>query len=306
MGRALPLREVFSGIFGSISVTASMSLTIPQLLANYRVASADGLSTTFLTMWLVGDACNLLGALCTQLAPTATILASCLFILDSLLLIQTFYYNVKNSRYINGFTKASSVNSTRLPIGESEDTISEPSEAEPLLGARRISFTSFPHGPPVPPVGKAISVACDTSESRLWLHNVLGLLAVYSIGTCGWFVSYGTGIWDAAEPDLPKPPAGKMPLHTIGPLLGYASAALYLCAEIPQILKNYNAKSCEGLSLLFFMFSFTNNLMYGLSLLVYSQEKDYLINALPWLLGSLGAMMEDATVFAQFQLYRTG
>ena len=59
-----------------------------------------------------------------------------------------------------------------------------------------------------------------------------------------------------------------------------------------------------GLSLLFFLLSLTGNLAYGLSLMAYSQERDYLLNALPWLLGSLGTMVEDATIFVQFRLYR--
>lgn len=58
-----------------------------------------------------------------------------------------------------------------------------------------------------------------------------------------------------------------------------------------------------GLSLLFFLLSLTGNLTYGVSLIAYSQDKDYLLNALPWLLGSLGTMVEDATIFIQFRLY---
>lgn len=52
------------------------------------------------------------------------------------------------------------------------------------------------------------------------------------------------------------------------------------------------------------MLSLTGNLTYGLSLMAYSQDREYLLNALPWLLGSLGTMVEDATIFVQFRLYR--
>lgn len=37
--------------------------------------------------------------------------------------------------------------------------------------------------------------------------------------------------------------------------------------------------------------------------MAYSQEKDYFIRALPWLLGSLGTMVEDCVIFVQFRLY---
>lgn len=76
-------------------------------------------------------------------------------------------------------------------------------------------------------------------------------------------------------------------------------------ARIPQILKNYREKSCEGLALLFFMLSMVGNLTYGISLVAYSQDKDYLLNALPWLIGSLGTIAEDLIIFAQFRLYAT-
>ena len=42
---------------------------------------------------------------------------------------------------------------------------------------------------------------------------------------------------------------------------------------------------------------------YGLSLVAYSQERDYLITALPWLLGSLGTVVEDSIIFVQFRIY---
>jgi len=38
---------------------------------------------------------------------------------------------------------------------------------------------------------------------------------------------------------------------------------LYLGARLPQIAKNYREKSCEGLSLLFFILSVIGNLTYG-------------------------------------------
>lgn len=58
-----------------------------------------------------------------------------------------------------------------------------------------------------------------------------------------------------------------------------------------------------GLALLFFLLSLTGNLTYGASLVAYSQDGAYLLKALPWLLGSLGTIAEDAIIFVQFQLY---
>lgn len=76
-------------------------------------------------------------------------------------------------------------------------------------------------------------------------------------------------------------------------------------ARIPQIIKNYREKSCEGLALLFFLLSLTGNFTYGASVIAYSQDGDYVLRALPWLLGSLGTMVEDCIIFVQFRIYST-
>ena len=68
-------------------------------------------------------------------------------------------------------------------------------------------------------------------------------------------------------------------------------------------MKNYREKSCEGLALLFFLLSLTGNFTYGASLIAYSQSPKYIMTALPWLLGSLGTIVEDFVIFVQFRLY---
>jgi solute carrier family 66 (lysosomal lysine-arginine transporter), member 1 len=58
-----------------------------------------------------------------------------------------------------------------------------------------------------------------------------------------------------------------------------------------------------GLALLFFLLSLVGNLTYGLSVFSYSQDAEYLITATPWLLGSLGTIVEDCIIFYQFRIY---
>jgi len=45
------------------------------------------------------------------------------------------------------------------------------------------------------------------------------------------------------------------------------------------------------------------NATYGASILAHSLEKDYIWTNLPWLIGSLGTMAEDAIIFLQFRMY---
>jgi hypothetical protein len=40
-----------------------------------------------------------------------------------------------------------------------------------------------------------------------------------------------------------------------------------------------------------------------MSVFSYSQEPGYIIKAIPWLVGSLGTMVEDCIIFYQFRIY---
>ncbi|ORY67314.1 PQ loop repeat-domain-containing protein [Pseudomassariella vexata] len=290
------VNQALSGIFGSISLTAWICLLIPQLLTNYRAKSAEGLSMAFLAVWLFGDIANLSGALATGLAPTATALAAYFCFSDIVLITQCLYYNTLNARRARQ---------------RAQSTATNESEEEPLLRRRRTSSTGLPGSHRrnsvrhedlgFDPIACIVTGEDETPGSNLWLNNALAIAAVHIVGAAGWFVSYRVGAWDG--PDTPDEPATESPIAVLGMALGYLSALCYLCARIPQIIKNYREKSCEGLALLFFLLSLTGNLTYGLSVFSYSQEPTYIVKAVPWLLGSLGTMVEDFVIFYQFRIY---
>ncbi|KAK1452659.1 hypothetical protein CCUS01_10700 [Colletotrichum cuscutae] len=312
------VEEALSGIFGSISLTAWICLLLPQLLTNYKSQSADGLSMGFLIIWLIGDVTNLMGALFTHLAPTAVALASYFCFADLVLISQCVYYNTKNAR------RASSGRRSSAPVTATGANPTEAREDEPLLSssAQRRRSSSAAAGLPgsqrrhahheessLDPLRKMVTGEDETPDSNPWLHNTLSILAVYLVGAAGWFLSYKAGAWDAPDSDAGagagSPAAADGTWEKIGLALGYFSAVCYLCARIPQIIKNYREKSCEGLALLFFLLSLTGNLTYGASLVAFKQDRAYLLNALPWLLGSLGTMVEDFVIFGQFHMYAT-
>ncbi len=45
------------------------------------------------------------------------------------------------------------------------------------------------------------------------------------------------------------------------------------------------------------------NLTYGAGIILHSLDRDYIITNVPWLIGSLGTMVEDVVIFVQFHLY---
>ncbi|KAF9353083.1 hypothetical protein BGX34_011809, partial [Mortierella sp. NVP85] len=95
------------------------------------------------------------------------------------------------------------------------------------------------------------------------------------------------------------------PAHWIPMLMGWGSAMLYLGSRIPQIYKNWRLKSCEGLSVMMFVFSVFGNVFYVASIFIYSLEINYLIKNMPWWIGSGGTLLFDFTIFFQFYIYRS-
>ncbi|KAG9324396.1 hypothetical protein KVV02_008600 [Mortierella alpina] len=87
-------------------------------------------------------------------------------------------------------------------------------------------------------------------------------------------------------------------------ILGWSSAALYLGSRVPQIYKNWRLRSCEGLSVLMFVFSLLGNTLFIASIFLSSTERSYLIRNMPWWLGSAGTLVFDLIIFIQFFIYK--
>ncbi|KAJ4147848.1 hypothetical protein LMH87_002350 [Akanthomyces muscarius] len=283
---SMPLLEAISGIFGSVSMASWIFLMLPQMFANYKAKSADGLSMAFLVVWMLGDVTNLFGAFFTHLAPTAIALACYFCVADCVLLAQCLYYNSLNRR-----KDARAAARAQAAAADEESPLLSRRSQSP--GRRRASHSSQTKTP----------IGDDVLDTAPWKKNLLSLVVVYVVGFVGWYTSYKAGAWKSDPAPPSDPNEERTTLEIVGLALGYASAFFYLAARLPQIMKNYREKSCEGLSLLFFLLSLTGNATYGISLVTYSQDKKYLLNAVPWLLGSLGTIFEDSVIFVQFHIY---
>ncbi|KAH7389536.1 PQ loop repeat-domain-containing protein [Phaeosphaeria sp. MPI-PUGE-AT-0046c] len=285
----LTAHEALSGVFGSISLASWIFLLVPQLIENYKQGSAEGISLAFLTVWFIGDVTNLIGAVWAGLVPTVIALAIYFCFADLILISQCVYYNLKNSRRARKASTRSndSVEAPLLGRRDSSNIGLPGSHRRDSQASRRRRASSLP------------TIADAEAGGSERVKNALSIAGVCIVGAAGWAIAWRTGVW-APQP-IDQDVETEIALGAL--ILGYASAICYLGARIPQIIKNQREKSCEGLSLLFFILSLLGNATYGAGILFHSQDKEYLLTNLPWLIGSLGTMVEDVTIFIQFRAF---
>lgn len=94
-----------------------------------------------------------------------------------------------------------------------------------------------------------------------------------------------------------------------GFICGYLATAFYLLSRFPQLYKNFQRQSTEGTSYLLFALAMMGNGTYGLSVMLVlpalkGSKRAFIVNHLAWLIGSMGVLVLDFFVTAQFVLYR--
>lgn len=128
------------------------------------------------------------------------------------------------------------------------------------------------------------------------LKNFGYVLCVTLFGVIGYFIS--------AHFESHKKPPTEQPISFWGQINGWLCAILYLASRVPQIKLNYDRKSTDGISLLFFLFAVLGNITYVISILAAGVTKHALILNASWLAGSLGTLFLDFIIFAQFVIYK--
>ncbi|KAM7399519.1 hypothetical protein PAMP_018786 [Pampus punctatissimus] len=104
-------------------------------------------------------------------------------------------------------------------------------------------------------------------------------------------------------------PAISKSVEITGYICGYLASIFYLCSRFPQLYKNFQRQSTEGTSYLLFALAMMGNGTYGLSVVVVlpalrGSKQTFIIKHLAWLIGSLGVLILDFFVTAQFIMYR--
>ena len=327
--------EALSGICGSISIACWVVVFSPQIVENFRRASADGLSVVFIIVWLAGDVFNILGAILQGVLPTMIILAVYYTLADIVLLGQVFYYrgftisdaikNPEENHHVSAQDETqpllSNGNDEHLRPNSSEHRSSSISALRKHISNHTVDGTHLSPATPLLHAPKAteapaISNLKPTSRLQTFVFNTFAILLVCAAGVLGWYIAQRSHNHKHHLEDAEPEP---LELDLWGQIFGYLCAVLYLGSRIPQLLLNYRRKSTEGVSLLFFLFACIGNLTYDMSIFAYSPichhpghceageakaiyARYILVNA-SWIAGSLGTLFLDLAIFCQFFLY---
>jgi hypothetical protein len=167
-----------SGTFGWVSIACWVVVYSPQIYENYSLQSGEGLSVLFVLVWLIGDICNLLGAVLANLLPTVILLGLYYSMCDMILLGQIYYYKWK--RHSLALTLERGERAPLLAASQNEQPSQSSSTSASLFMLRYACATCF-----VILVGIAASWLSEDTHSAVEPGN-LPTAPLWLIQTLGW------------------------------------------------------------------------------------------------------------------------
>lgn len=312
--------ENVSGLMGSISIACWVIVFVPQIYENFYRGSAEGLSLLFVVLWLAGDVFNLVGAMMQHLLTTMIILAAYYTVADVILLIQCLWYDRDKGVSIDEVTSEDEIDelnpihfSPANPINENvlQDVFNE---QQPLLvSTSRHQSVDNTYSSTGEQIEEEIVMEQSLDKGNYTSDLVIVSCVIFA-GFISWYIPYCNKYYKGKDltiltkfttlsrhkqdPDIE--------VNWLAQFFGYLSALLYLGSRIPQILLNFQRKSCEGISFLFFLFACLGNTTFITSVVAISLDPKYLLVNASWLIGSSGTLIMDFIIFGQFFLYGRG
>ncbi|EFO61590.1 Seven transmembrane protein 1 [Giardia lamblia P15] len=93
--------------------------------------------------------------------------------------------------------------------------------------------------------------------------------------------------------------------YIVGSVLAYITLPLYCFSGLLQVIKNCKTKATDDLSPSFFAIIFTANATQTISLFTFSQEWEYLLRTIPYIIAAIFPMMMDFTILIQIRYYNS-
>ncbi|KAI8884333.1 hypothetical protein K501DRAFT_248132 [Backusella circina FSU 941] len=283
---AYGVQDAFSVVLGYISILCWLNAQLPQVIENYKSGSASSLSISFLAIWLAGDTSNLIGALLTHQLPFQIYLGVYFVFIDVCLLFQWIYYNQLNSVIKDTYLiiPNSDVQATHL--------IRQPASHSPVfINTVIVSDELTPFSSSASP---SKWYALSSKEDSTTATTKLMAFVLFSTKLLPSSSLSSLDIQDTLS-------ITENNLIFIGRIFAWMCTCFYLLSRIPQILKNHQRQSTDGLSISLFIFATLGNLTYFSSIILRpGHTHSSLLEALPYLIGSAGTLVFDFSIFCQF------
>lgn len=278
-----------STTLGILSIVSWLFAQLPQIIKNYKLKSASGLSIYFLAEWLLGDLTNLLGALLTRQASWQVVVAAYYVSVDICLVTQFFWYS-HYKPWREKRLSAAELHSDgqgdgpprELLIGRSPSLGISPWKSKAAMDKRKSgrdldsltrskSASERPYG--ILDYSWASKEKATPGSSYRSIRRPPNSPSTGASPNTLLVVSLVFALAANASPLHPLSQANTTTsvqpdsLEATGRILSWMSTLLYLGSRLPQIIKNHRRQSTSGLSPALFIAAFFGNLFYSTSLL---------------------------------------
>lgn len=331
-------RDLVGFYCGLASLACWIVAQLPQLITNYRLQRADALSPFFLAEWLLGDTCNLVGALLKGDQPETVVITAQYFIcMDCVLLLQYIYYTAAVQRrertyalqaarrrrhhhhhhhghHGHGHGQARQQQEQQEPAAErgggggggeiEEGGASNSGGGSGGRKGRHGARTKTAAGLATAAVAAMGAVTLLQGPAAAALRGAahapsLNRSLSQSIVSAADLSAHASSSLPAAAAAAGVADGAPQWKDTAGSTLAYVSCVLYLTSRVSQIIKNASRHSAEGLASSMFMCAVAANSFFGASVLLRSRTREETLSSLPWVLGSLGTVVLDLVILAQ-------
>lgn len=257
--------NILSWILGTLSNIVWLFVFIPQLIENYKRSSSNSISFYLVFLWYVGDTLSIVSVMYKSVQPILFYIGIYHVIFDVIFLLQIVYYRLPPFNHI-------SLSETYYLIDDSYYL---------TANIRRSFYYNY------------------------WKDALFYLKDVFLSFEVSLLISYSVTL--LLTPLLLS--EAKLPKFIVGNVFAWSATAIFLLSRIPQIILNHKRKSVNGLSLTTFINIIIANQLFLVSILIHlidldaSRHSVYILNNLPWIIGSCGSTLFDFIIFIQFSIY---
>ncbi|KAI5952769.1 hypothetical protein KGF54_003636 [Candida jiufengensis] len=281
-----------SSSFSIISCISWVFAQLPQIITNYTLKSAEGISPSFLLLWFLGDFLSFTSCLINKETLKFQLYLSIFFLCNDITLcFQYYYYNSIYPKHLPQlYTPIDRIDINNVTTNDIEihqnDGIDIIKHSTPMQRLNSEDGTS-----------STPSSYNSTDEGKFPIIKSVA----------------GAVLMNASKVNALSTNTQTITLFSnfpIGRILAWGCTIVYCSSRCPQLYKNYKRKSVEGISPLLFGSALLGNLTYTISILtscsfVLGENRySFIWEELPYILGSSGTIIFDAAYFYQKYLYR--